>query len=176
MADPGVAFTAVDGEGVRRWFDALTDLYAVVYAEPPYQEGPEQVARFADGLPGEARRTGFTAVTATVGDEFVGAVYGWTMPAGTWWSRTDGPPPEDVKAVDKLAVVEWMVRPDHRGLGLGAGLMQRLLDGRLEAWATLASDPRSAARAIYERAGWQQVGTSTLPWGPPMHLLVLPLR
>ena len=175
MADLGVTYAALTGAAVLPWVDALAGLYAVVYTEPPYEEGPEQVARFRNGLAEEARRPGFTAVLATVGNELVGAAYGWTMPAGTWWSRADNPAPEDIKAVDKLAVMEWIVHPEHRGRGVGAELMQRLLADRPEPWATLASDPRSAARDMYGRAGWQQVGTSTLPWGPPMDLLVLPL-
>ena len=101
----------------------------------------------------------------------VGAAYGWTMPAGVWWSRADNDPPPEIEAADKFAVMEWIVHPDRRGEGIGAELMRRLLADRPEPWATLASDPRSAARAIYGRNGWAQVATSRLPWGPPMDLL-----
>ena len=154
---------------------ALTDLYAVVYAEPPYREGPEQVARFAAGLPDEAARPGFTIATAEDHSGLVGAAYGWTMPSGRWWSQADTNPPAHLLNADKIAVMEWMVRPDRRGHGVGAEVIRRLLDGRAEGWATLASDPRSVARGMYGRAGWRQVARSVLPWGPPMDLLVLPL-
>ncbi|WBB46939.1 hypothetical protein O3597_17365 [Verrucosispora sp. WMMA2044] len=63
---------------------ALADLYAVVYAEPPYEEGPDEVAGFRDGLPEQAERKGFTLHTAHQGDVLTGAAYGWTMPAGAW--------------------------------------------------------------------------------------------
>jgi ribosomal protein S18 acetylase RimI-like enzyme len=155
--------------------DVLADLYAVVYAEPPYCEGPEQVAGFRDRLPGEAERQGFTMVTAHEGGALVGAVYGWTMPAGRWWSRAHQPPPADLLDIDKAAIMEWVVHPHHRRQGVGGQLMRRLLADRTEPVATLASDPRSEARRIYEQAGWMQVGESATPWGAHMHLLVLPL-
>ncbi|MEU8334782.1 GNAT family N-acetyltransferase [Micromonospora tulbaghiae] len=156
-------------------FDDLTQLYALVYAEPPYCEGPEQVARFREGLPQESVRPGFTLVCADDDGLLVGAAYGWTMPAGRWWTRADRPPPSELTAVDKLAVMEWMVHSGQRGRGVGAEVMRRLLDGRPERWATLASNPDSAARGMYGRAGWVQVGASRLPWGPRMDLLALRL-
>jgi GNAT superfamily N-acetyltransferase len=95
------------------------------------------------------------------------------MPAGRWWSRADQQPPADIRDVDKLAVMEWIVHPDRRGEGIGAELIRRLLEDRQERYATLASDPRSAARGMYERAGWRQVARTQLSWGPAMDLLVL---
>jgi GNAT superfamily N-acetyltransferase len=172
-----VTYHTLGGAQAVDLFDRLAGLYAVVYAEPPYEESPEQVDRFRAGLPQEAARPGFTLVVALDDGKLVGAAYGWTMPAGTWWSRADRPPPGDLATVEKLAVMEWIVHPDRRGEGVGLELMRRLLTGRPEGHATLASDPRSAARGMYERAGWRQVGRSTLPWdgGPAMDLLVLEL-
>ena len=155
---------------------ALVDLYAMVYAEPPYQEGPEQVDRFRTSLQDEATRAGFSLITAGDGGQLVGAAYGWTMPAGRWWSRADEQPPADIRDVDKLAVMEWIVHPGRRGKGIGAELIRRLLEDRQERYATLASDPRSAARGMYERAGWRQVARTQLSWGPAMDLLVLETR
>lgn len=153
----------------------LTNLYAVVYAEPPYEEGPEQVVRFRDHMANDAGQPGFSMTVATHETALVGAAYGWTMSAGTWWSRADNEPTPEVRDVAKFAIMEWIVHPTRRGEGLGADLMRTLLKNRPEPLATLASDPRSAARRMYERAGWRQVGTSTLPWGPAMDLLVLDL-
>ncbi|MEO3747731.1 GNAT family N-acetyltransferase [Plantactinospora sp. B5E13] len=170
-----VNYTMLAGAAVAPFIPALVDLYAIVYAEPPYEEGPDQVARFAASLPDEAGRPGFTVVTAIQEDNLVGAAYGWTMQAGVWWSRADAEPDRELLAASKVAVMEWIVHPDHRRQGIGAELMRLLLVGRSEAWATLASDPRSVAHRLYERAGWRKVGTSHLPWGPVMDLLVLPL-
>ena len=41
-----VAYSSVARDDALRLFDALQNLYAATYAEPPYREGPEQVARF----------------------------------------------------------------------------------------------------------------------------------
>ena len=155
---------------------ALVNLYAVVYAEPPYSEGPEQVERFRTRLQDEAERAGFSLITADDGSQLVGAAYGWTMPAGTWWSRADQQPAADIRDVDKFAVMEWIVHPDRRAEGIGADLIRLLLEDRQERYATLASDPRSAARGMYKRAGWRQVAQTHLSWGPTMDLLVLEIR
>ncbi|MFF4874738.1 GNAT family N-acetyltransferase [Micromonospora sp. NPDC000668] len=170
-----VTYTVRAGTAAAPLFSPLVELYALVYAEPPYEEGPEQVSRFADGLPAEATRPGFTLVAAEDDGRLIGAAYGWTMPAGRWWLRSDQDPPADVLVADKLAVMEWIVTPERRGDGVGSGLMVRLLGGRPERYATLASDPRAAARRIYERAGWRQVARSPLPDGTPMDLLLLDL-
>lgn len=170
-----VTYTVHDAESATAVFPALVRLYAVVYAEPPYAEGPDQVAAFAAALPGETSRPGFALVVADDVGELVGAAYGWTMTAGRWWTRADVEPPADLRAVDKFAIMEWVVRPDRRGEGIGGQLMRRLLDGRPEQWATLASNPAAPARAIYQRTGWRQVGGSAMPDGRPTHLLVLPL-
>lgn len=66
----------------------------------------------------------------------------------------------------------WIVHPYRQEQGIGAAFMSRLLRDRPEPWATLASDPRSAAHGMYAKAGWQHVGASHLPWGPLMDLLV----
>jgi GNAT superfamily N-acetyltransferase len=171
-----LAYTTCRADSATRIFPALGDLYSLVYAEPPYGEGPEQVDRFRRGLPDEAARAGFTLIAAEDDGTLVGAAYGWTMPAGTWWSRADADPPVEVRQADKIAVMEWIVHPHRRGEGIGAELIRRLLSRRSERFATLASDPRSHARAVYARNGWQQVGRSTLPWGPSMDLLVLDLQ
>ena len=170
-----VTYSRHDGASAAPLMPALIDLYAVVYAEPPYEEGPEQVDRFRTSLPDETARDGFTLITAD-DKQLVGAAYGWTMPAGTWWHRADQQPPPAVHGAAKLAVMEWIVHPDRRAEGIGGELIIRLLKDRPERYATLASDPRSAARGMYERAGWHQVARSRLSWGPAMDLLVLDIR
>ena len=170
-----IGYAKLSGEGAAALIPDLIDLYAVVYAEPPYGEGPEQVRRFAQTLPSELGRAGFALARALHGSQLVGAAYGWTMPAGRWFASADHDPAPAIKQAPKLAVMEWIVHPAHRGTGVGRRLMTLLLDDRTEPWAVLAADPRSAARSMYRRAGWQSCGRSTLPWGAPMDLLSLPL-
>lgn len=168
-----VTYSRHDGRSLSPLVPALVNLYAVVYAEPPYQEGLEQVDRFRETISGEGAYPGFTLIAAHDEEQLVGAAYGWTMLAGKWWSRAAEDGPAEVRDAEKLAVMEWMVHPQRRAEGIGAELMRQLLQGRQEPWATLASDPRSLARSMYKRAGWRQVGQSRLPWGPAMDLLVL---
>jgi ribosomal protein S18 acetylase RimI-like enzyme len=152
--------------------DDLVNLYEVVYQEPPYREGPEQVDRFRSSLHEDVSRPGFTLIIAVEDGHLVGASYGWAMAAGKWWSRSDTEPGSSIKDVDKFAVMEWIVHPRYRGEGIGAQLIRRLLNDRPEPIATLASDPRSKARGMYARAGWRQVARTNLSWGPSMDLLV----
>ncbi len=168
-----VTYSRHTGDSVSPLVPALVDLYAVVYGEPPYEEGPEQVERFRTSLGEEATRPGFTLITAHDGGQLVGAAYGWTMPAGSWWSRADRDAPAGIGDADKFAVMEWIVHPQRRAEGIGAELMRRLMQDRGEPYATLASDPRAPARGMYQRAGWRQVAQTKLSWGPAMDLLVL---
>jgi GNAT superfamily N-acetyltransferase len=88
------------------------------------------------------------------------------MPAGEWWHRTDQPAPDEVKASAKLAVMEWAVLPGRRGAGIGRRLMDELLRGRSERYATLRVNPAADARSVYERWGWRRV-SSTRPGKMP---------
>jgi hypothetical protein len=110
----------------------------VVYAKPPYEEGPEQVDRCRTSLGEEATRAGFALIAARDGEQLVGVAYGWTMAAGTWWSRADQEAPAGIRDVDKLAVMEWIVHTQRRAAGIGAELIRQLLQGRQEPHATLA--------------------------------------
>lgn len=168
-----VTYSHHDGESSTHVVPALVNLYGVVYAEPPYLEGPDEIDRFRAGIKEESTRAGFALVTAYDGEQLVGAAYGWTMSAGSWWSRADRDAPSEIRDAAKFAIKEWVVHPQRRAEGIGAELIGRLLRDRQERWATLASDPRSAARSMYERAGWRQVARSELPWGITMDLLVL---
>ena len=152
-----VTYSHHDGKSTLGVIAGLVPLYTVVYAEPPYLEGAEQVERFRASIGEEIARTGFSMITAHGGQQLVGTAYGWTMPAGTWWSRANEDAPAEIRDADKFAIMEWMVHPQRRTEGIGAQLIRKLLQHRQEPWATLASDPRSAARSIYERSGWLQV-------------------
>lgn len=153
----------------------LVELYSSVYSEPPYSEGQAQFSRFRDSFREEVGRDGFSLISANSEGRIVGAAYGWTMAAGAWWSSADRLPSRAIYEAGKFAVMEWMVHPSSRKGGIGRELLRRLLEDRPEGYATLASDPRSEARAIYARSGWREVAKSRLPWGAEMDLLVVDL-
>lgn len=166
----------LDADAARLIADGMRDLYAEVYAEPPYHEGPQHVARFVEHYRAELDRPGFALARAVDGAELVGAAYGWTMQPGAWWSKATTEPPAELRHAAKFAIMEWMVRRPYRGRGIGRRLMDVLLASRPEHWAVLASNPQSLARRVYDRYGWQQYGTSQPDLLPPMDLLALPLH
>ena len=153
----------------------LRAVYAEVFSLPPYNEGPELAEEFLDRLAEESKRPGFSLVAACGCGRLVGFAYGYTMPAGEWWDGTDRPAPEEVKAADKLAVIEWAVLPERRGAGVGRRLLDELLTGRRERWATLTVVPAADARVIYDRWGWRQVASTRPGRMPGMAVMLLEL-
>lgn len=138
--------------------DALVELYADVFAEPPYREGPDQVARFRKMLTEEMDRPGFALTRAVDGGTLVGMAYGCTIPAGEWWHDAATPPLPEAIDVPKFAVMELAVRHDYRGRRLGHDLLGELLRDRAERVAILSVNPTAPAHAIYLSWGWREVG------------------
>ncbi|WBB94159.1 GNAT family N-acetyltransferase [Verrucosispora sp. WMMC514] len=174
MAD--LVWTLVDADTARTMTDEIRDLYAVVYAEPPYCEGPEHVRQFGRWWSDHLRQPGFTLATARDAGRLVGAVYGHTMPPGDWMEPDADEPPAGLRQATKLFVVEWMVLGGYRGQGVGRRLLGMLLDGRAEQWAVLAANPAAPARRLYERMGWQQHGQIRPRTIPDMDVMVLRLN
>ncbi|GIG56016.1 hypothetical protein Lfu02_03880 [Longispora fulva] len=174
--DTATTLVHLDGPAAVEFADDLAALYAVVFGEAPYHEGPDDVARFRAAYPEQTTDPGFALVAALRGETLVGAAFGVTYPAGRWWQRATQGPPAAVTGVDTFAVKEWIVHPDARGGGLGRRLLDALLTDRPEPFATLAANPLAPARQIYHRWGWRHVDTSddTGPLGV-MDFLLLPV-
>ncbi|MGH2599866.1 MAG: GNAT family N-acetyltransferase [Dehalococcoidia bacterium] len=158
-------------------FDQLRDVYAEVYAEPPYEKNEDDVAEFHNRYDQQVVRSGFTVIMATVDDELAGFSYGLSFEAGKWWRGAIVEPPDEIRNATKFAVVELVLRKPYRGHGLGRRMMNELLRDRPEEYAILLSNPKAPARRVYDRWGWQQVGTvRSYPTWPASDALVLPLR
>jgi GNAT superfamily N-acetyltransferase len=171
-----VVYTVVYGRDSDRLVDELRDLYAEVYAEPPYCEGPTHVAQFVRWLTDEIDKPGFTvAMARSRAGGLAGAAYGFTLPAGEWMEPAATEPPAHIRNVPKFNIAEWMVSAAYRCHGIGRHLLDLLLAGRTEPWAVLASNPAAAARQIYERWGWKQYGRIAPRTMPPMDVLALRL-
>lgn len=168
----GVSVRHVDpGEVTRRAAD-LVALYAEVYREPPYEEGPEMAADFAQHLAHQREQPGFSMVVAEVADgSLVGFAYGLTFPPDRWW-RHAGSEPESIKNRPKFAIMEFAVRPPWRGNRIGSALMAALLSDRAEPVGTLCANPAATANKIYQSWGWRHVATSHPPAIGPMEVLV----
>lgn len=156
----------------------LLHLYAEVYAEPPYLEGPEHTARFAEHLHGLWTAEGFELVRATTpAGELVGVAYGFTMSTGEWFPHSS-PAPPDILGRPHFTTMEWMTRRPWRRQGIGRRLLAGLLSDRLEPWAVVMANPAAVAHGIYLEHGWRRVGTSAPPMFPEMDVLAraLPQR
>jgi GNAT superfamily N-acetyltransferase len=100
---------------------------------------------------GEDAVIGHVALVSAVGDG-----------AAPVWSAASGLPPERIAVVAKL-----FVAPAGRGRGLGALLLdQATAEARRRGLhpALEVLDHDRAAMALYERAGWQRVGSAPAPW------------
>lgn len=178
-APADVALTRHGGDEIDSLLDEITDLYELVYREPPYNGGPlHRRERFLDRTNAQKTAKGFEVVTAQAGEKLVGFSFGFTFGAGRWWGgRSEPSPPADVLDPPKFAVIELVVAKSRRGQGLSTMLITTLLSGRPEPLATLLSTPDAPARQIYQHWGWHHATdvqpADDAPW---MHALVLPLR
>ncbi|MFI6678724.1 GNAT family N-acetyltransferase [Kribbella sp. NPDC050470] len=155
----------------------LRPLYANAYSEPPYEMSDADIEQFEIRVTKHAGLDGFALVAGKLDGRLVGFSYGFTFPPGRWWTgvKTD-PPPADVASGPLFAVIELGVHTDFRGRGFSRQLVDALLAGRPEPFASLISRPGAQAHAMYQRWGWKKVGTTqTYPHWPVEDIDVLPL-
>ncbi|MFG1953069.1 GNAT family N-acetyltransferase [Micromonospora sp. NPDC048830] len=156
-------YTAEQAAGL---LDQLIELYLRVYADGDEFHSED---RYRRQLAGHTQRDGWDLVTATVGGELVGYIYGFPLPAQTrWWAGIREPFPagftdEDGKRT--FAISELMVAPDWRRRGIAKLLHDELLAGRTEERATLLADPdNTPAQAAYQGWGWRRITTLRPSW------------
>src|SRR5215207_95493 len=149
--------------------DDLRALYGAVYAEPPYRDGPAEVAEFVAEWPELLNQPGFRLVVARTAGQLVGFAVGHRVDrASGWWAgiRPDplrGDTADPVGFDDgghSFGIAELGVDPAWRRRGLASRLHEALLAGRGESRVVLwvrADAP--AARAIYARWGCQLIGS-----------------
>ena len=151
--------------------DAFIPAYEEVYAEPPYSEGPRDVAEFIEHYGAQTGRPGMELVLAQDGAEVVGFTYGYYLDADTRWWRNiqDVELPNDFThetGTRSFVIIELAVRKAWRRRGIAAGLHAQLLDGVDAERVTLTVRPEpeaTAAQAAYAAWGYRPVGTSH-PW------------
>ncbi|MFB7496110.1 GNAT family N-acetyltransferase [Streptomyces sp. NPDC056161] len=180
-----ITFTRYDGANAAGQLDAFLPAYEEVYVEPPYSEGPRDVAEFIDHYAVQAARPGMRLVFAHDGDELIGFTYGFTLaPDARWWGNVrDATLSDEFTREDgrrTFAIIELAVRKAWRRRGVAAALHARLLDGidAERVTLTVRPEPEAApAQTAYAKWGYQRVGTSH-PWedAPFYDCMVLSLR
>jgi GNAT superfamily N-acetyltransferase len=144
--------------------ELVLPVYAEVYAEAPYLEGPAEVEDFARSWPARVAAPGFRLVLASDEGHVVGFAFGHGLRPDTgWWSGALEPLEVDTAEWPgrTFAVIELAVLAGRRRQGLGRRLHSALLAGVEAERVTLAvrPEPETAhARAMYERWAYRRVG------------------
>lgn len=142
---------------------AIEGIYANAYAEPPYHEGPEDVAEFCAGWPHRVAQPSFRLVVARLHGTPVGFTFGHQLTANTrWWNGLLDRVDEDVITEHPgrtFAVIELAVEDTFRRSGIGRELHTHLLAGLTEERATLLVRPdATAARVAYLSWAYRPIG------------------
>lgn len=142
---------------------AIRNLYAEIYAEPPYHEGPAEVEDFASAWPRTINQRNFRLVIARRAAEPIGFAFGFSLQAQTtWWNGARTPLSDDITTEypeRTFAIIELAVRRPYRQQGVGRQLHTHLTAGLSEERITLLVRPEAPApQHAYLSWGYQPVG------------------
>jgi GNAT superfamily N-acetyltransferase len=159
-----------EGQEAAGQLDTFLPAYEEVYVEPPYSEGPSDVAQFIDHYLFHAQRPGMRLVIARDGEDVIGFTYGYLLPRNTrWWTNVDPVLADDFTHEDgnrTWVILELAVREKWRRRGIAAALHAALLDGLDVERVTLTVRPEPEAlpaQSAYASWGYRTVGRSH-PW------------
>jgi GNAT superfamily N-acetyltransferase len=165
-----VTLQRFDGSQAAEQLDAFLSAYEEVYVEPPYCEGPRDVAEFIERFHQQVKRPGFRLVVARDAGEVVGFAFGFRLPPDTgWWEGLLQSLPEEFTRETgerTFAVIELAVRKLWRRQGVARRLHAELLDGLDVERVTLTMRPEpeaAPAQLAYASWGYVKVGQSQ-PW------------
>lgn len=129
---------------------AIRNLYAEIYAEPPYHEGPAEVEDFASAWPRTINQRNFRLVIARRAAEPIGFAFGFSLQAHDITTEY----PERT-----FAIIELAVRRPYRQQGVGRQLHTHLTAGLSEERITLLVRPEAPVpQHAYLSWGYQPVG------------------
>ncbi|MDG4798136.1 GNAT family N-acetyltransferase [Micromonospora sp. WMMD1082] len=160
-----VTYTRATADTAAGLMDELCDVYADAYGHVPGEDSAVKTSAFRDRATGALGARNYEVVTARAGDELVGFVFGYSLRQERDWFAGLDPAPEpgftDERGGQRTVVLaEIEVRQAWQGKGVGRRLHDEFLTGRGEERATLSANPAATTtHALYERWGWQRVGT-----------------
>jgi GNAT superfamily N-acetyltransferase len=142
---------------------ALIGKLCDVYADAYEVGAGAKVDGFRRRLERAVALPGFDLVTAHLGPELAGFVFGYTLGTGShWWDGLEPEPGPDFAVEDGARTVvlsEIEVRHPLQRRGIGKRLEEVFLASRSEPRATLATGTDSASQVIYPEWGWTRLGT-----------------
>jgi len=164
--------TFTDPDAAAQALNEIAPLYEQVFAEPPYFEGPRDLAGFLEGYESFRAMPGFRLVLARAG-ALVGFAFGVPLQSDSRWWHGLGLD-EDFTREDghrTFVIREIAVAPDRRRQGLGRELHAAVLEGAQAERVTLAVRPEAqAAMKMYEALGYRELGDKTPAWeGAPVY-------
>ncbi|MBL6278235.1 GNAT family N-acetyltransferase [Micromonospora fiedleri] len=165
MGMTDVTYDRVNAADAAGLMDTLCEVYADAYGEVPGEDANVKTDAFRDRATAALSARNYELVTARTGDELVGFVFGYSLRQDRNWFAGLDPAPEpgftDERGGERTVVLaEIEVRKAWQGKGVGRGLHNEFLSGRREERATLTANPvATATHALYQRWGWQRVGT-----------------
>jgi GNAT superfamily N-acetyltransferase len=165
----------------REQLAIVRELYAEVYAEPPYFVGPAEVAEFVAGWQQRVAEPGFRLVLGHWDDRPVGFAFGAQLQAQAgWWQGALTPLSPQLTAEHPgrtFALLEIGVRRPYRGRGVARRMHDCLIDGRSEERVALLVLPDAPVpRQAYLSWGYRPVGrVRPFPGGPIFDAMVKPL-
>ncbi|MFF0118219.1 GNAT family N-acetyltransferase [Micromonospora arida] len=139
--------------------DQLVGLYLEVYAGGGefYSED-----RYRRQLDLHMQRARWELVTASIGGELIGYIYGFPLPPQTrWWDGIHEPVPPGFTEEDgtrTFALSELLVHPARRRQGVARALHDDLVASRTEQRSTLLARPDNVeAQTAYRSWGWIKI-------------------
>lgn len=174
-----VTLAHLDTRAARHRFERLVAVYLEVYAGDDRFHGED---RYRHQLASHLTAPGWAMVTASVGDELVGYVYGFPPQAAdrSWAGLVTPLPAEYIREDGRRSfdLCELLVRRAWRRRHIATALHDEILRDRPEERANLLVEPDNApAQAAYAKWGWRKVGELRPPRerAPLFDVLILPL-
>lgn len=143
------------------------DVYAAVFAEPPYHDDPDRSrASFLDRVRNRREtRPDFRLVLALEEGAVIGLVFGTGIAEGDWWRdrivpQLDARTRDDWFGDEAFVIEELAVAGAHRRRGIAQALMHALLDDVPYMTAVLSAyADAESAQLFYLRQGWTPFAT-----------------